>query len=399
MIGPSNLHVQLITKPGSRATGIGRYAHEIEIGLRGAGVDVTTAGLRNPIPGPFVRAVGKAGYDLDAFSRSYPLRADTEKGRITHFTSQTLATLLLTQRLTRPVIVTVHDILPYLLRDDPELSVYRHRLDRLMDSLAMRGLKRADRLIADSAFTKQTLIDTLRIPATRIDVVHLGINSNTFRPQKVTKEFLERHRLPTDKRYVLFVGSEDPRKDLPTLLRAMAIVRGAANEVELIKVGAPAFADQRKRHIELCQELGIQTAVHWIDAVSEEDLPLFYNLASVFAFPSRYEGFGFPVLEAMACGTPVVAANASSVPELTGSFATLVPPQDPEAMASAIIATMSNSMIDRGALVQHASSFTWEHTVTDTIQIYGHADAHVRENRKQAFAGLRQVIARNVSGK
>jgi glycosyltransferase involved in cell wall biosynthesis len=370
-----DLRVQLISKPGSRATGIGRYAHEIEIGLRGAGIDVTTAGLRSPIPGPIVRAVGKAGYDLDAFSRSYPLRADTEKGRITHITSQTLATLLLTQRLPRPVIVTVHDILPYLLRDDPELSVYRHRLDRLMDSFAMRGLKRADRLIADSSFTKQTLIDTLPIPATRIDVVHLGINSNTFRPQKVTKEFLERHRLPTDKCYVLFVGSEDPRKDLPTLLRALAIVRGNAPDVELIKVGAPAFADQRKRHIELCQELGIQTAVQWIDAVSEDDLPLFYNVASVFAFPSRYEGFGFPVLEAMACGTPVVAANASSVPELTGDLAKLVSPGNPDMMGTAILKTLSTEHIDRDALVRHATSFTWDRTVAATLNSYQSAQS------------------------
>ena len=141
----SPLRVQLISKPGSRATGIGRYAHEIEQGLRQSDIDVFRAELRTPLPGPITAAVRKAGYDLEAFSKSYPLRAETKQGYVTHLTSQTLATLLLTQRLPRPVVVTVHDILPYLLRDDPVLSVYRHRVDRVMDALAMRGLKRAER--------------------------------------------------------------------------------------------------------------------------------------------------------------------------------------------------------------------------------------------------------------
>jgi glycosyltransferase involved in cell wall biosynthesis len=298
------------------------------------------------------------------------VRVDVKPGNVTHLTSQTLATLLLTQRLPRPVAVTVHDILPYLLRDDPELNVYGHRIDRTLDSLAMRGLRRADRLIADSAFTKSTLIDALSIPAERIDVVHLGVDAATFRPLDVPQSFRDRYGLRTDQRYVLFVGSEDPRKDLPTLLRALAIVRVTSSDVELIKVGAPAFTEQRACHLQLCRDLGIDHAVTWVDSVPEEDLPLFYNAATVFAFPSRYEGFGLPVLEALACGTPVVAANASSVPELVGGCATLVRPASAVEMAVALTTTLNGPPSDGLARAQHATSFTWERTIRETITSY-----------------------------
>jgi glycosyltransferase involved in cell wall biosynthesis len=371
MVGATTaLRVQLISKPGSRATGIGRYSWEIERGLRESGVDVVSAPLKDTIPGAVSAIARKVGYDLDAFARSYPLRAAVQPGRITHLTSQTLATLLLTQRLPRPVVVTVHDILPYLLRDDPELSVYRHRLDRTMDSLAMRGLKHADRLIADSAFTRQTLIDELGIDGSRIDVVHLGVDTSTFKPMTVPGEFLRRYRLAAGTPYALFVGSEDPRKDLPTLLRAMAIVRESRPEIELIKVGAAAFGDQRERHLALSRKLGISDAVHWIDAVPESDLPLFYNLAKVFAFPSRYEGFGLPVLEALACGTPVVAADASSVPELTGDTATLVVPRNPGAMAAGILEALASDKDCRQNRVIQASGFSWAGTLAATLCSY-----------------------------
>jgi glycosyltransferase involved in cell wall biosynthesis len=364
--------VQLVSKPGSRSTGIGRYAWEIERGLRGAGVEVRAARLTTPVPEIAQRAIRRIGYDVAAFTRSYPIRADVAPGWITHLTSQTLATLLLTQRLPRPVVVTVHDILPYVLRNDPDLSTYRHRLDRTMDSLAMRALKRADLLIADSRFTQSTLTDHLGIDPNAIEVVHLGVDHNKFRPLAFDADFIRRYDLNADAKYVLFVGSEDPRKDLSTLLRAIALVRGTFPDIKLIKIGAPAFNEMRRSHLELCSHLNIQNAVQWIDEVPEADLPAFYNLALVFAFPSRFEGFGFPVLEALSCGTPVVAANASSVPELVGEVAALVPERDPEALAEAITNYLA-APPNPDDLVGHAIRFNWERTVCETRTAYERA--------------------------
>ncbi|HEY8448058.1 MAG TPA: glycosyltransferase family 1 protein [Thermomicrobiales bacterium] len=367
---PLPLRVQLISKPGSAATGIGRYAWEIARGLERSNVELHLARLADPVPEFAARLSKRLGYDLRAFSRSYPLRASVRRGYITHLTTQTLATLLLTQRLPRPVIVTVHDILPYLLRDDPELSVYRHHLDRLTDRLAMSGLKRADRLIADSHYTKRTVTETLGIDEDRIDVVHLGVDTGTFRPLPVPEEFYRRYKLPEDRVYVLFVGSEDPRKNFPLLAHAMALVRQTVAHAELIKVGAPAFPEQRRCNLEVCRELGLDGAVHWIDHVPEEDLPIFYNLASVFAFPSRYEGFGFPVLEALACGTPVVAARASSVPELVGNAATLVDEPKPAPFANAIVDALVAGKRASELYVRHARQFTWERTLDGVFRSY-----------------------------
>jgi glycosyltransferase involved in cell wall biosynthesis len=366
--------VQLVSKPGSEATGIGRYAAELEQGLRGAGAEVRNAPLRSAVPASVARMVMRAGYDLETFGRSYPARADLDEGYVTHLTSQTLATLLLFQRLPRPVVVTVHDILPYLLRDDPELSVYRHWSDRLMDELAMRGLRRADRLIADSHYTKLTVVETLGVPPERIDVVHLGVDTERFRPQPVPGTFRRRYDLPEGEAYVLAVGSEDPRKDLSTLLRAMALLRRNGVDAKLLKVGGPAFAEQRERNLALCNDLAIANAVRWFDGVPEEDLSLFYNAARVLAFPSLYEGFGFPVLEALACGTPVVAARASSVPEIVGIAARLVAPGDPGALAEALSQVLSENPPSPTALVQQAERFSWEDCLTATRCAYAAAD-------------------------
>jgi len=369
------LVVGFVAKPGSAATGLGRYAAELERGLPAKGVEVRRLEARTPLPGALNRAATRLGFDLETFGRAYPLRVDAGARDVTHLASQTLATLLLTQRLPRPVVVTVHDILPYLLRDDPALRVYRHRLDRAMDALAMRGLGRADRLIAVSLYTKRTVVETLGLPAERIDVVHNGVDAERFRPLPVPAAFRDRYGLAGDGPSVLFVGSEDPRKDLPALLRAVAALRRGGVGARLLKVGAPAFAEQRTRHLRLCDELGIADAVRWIDAVPEADLPLFYNAADLFALPSRSEGFGLPVLEALACGTATVANRSSSLPELVGDAATLVDAADPEAFAGAMAAALAEGEAAVGRRVAQAARFSWAATAAGVAASYRRAIA------------------------
>lgn len=156
------MHVILIEKPGHANTGVGRYAVELAAAMRASGQRVTVVHPSLPLPRTLLRWIRRwLRMDVEAFFHNYPVWIRYPRGDVYHLTSQNLATLLLLRRPPGPTVVTVHDIIPWLVRDDPELSVYRHGLDRLLDRLAMWGVQRADALIADSHFTAETVRENL----------------------------------------------------------------------------------------------------------------------------------------------------------------------------------------------------------------------------------------------
>jgi len=374
------MRVQLVAKPSSSVTGTSRYAENVRRGLEAAGVQVTVTAPEPFPPAPIRQIARQFGLDAAAFFRSYPLRVKQTEADVIHLTTQTMGTLLLTQRFTQPVVVTILDILPYLLRHDPQLNTLRHPLDALFYRLALLGLKRANALIAISQYTKRTLVEALHIPPEKIHVVYPAIDLERFRPQPVPDSFYTRYGLRRDGCYVLYVGSDDPRKNLPTLVRALARLRQTLPEVQLLKVGAPHFTDQRRELMRLIEQLQLQSAVHFFDEVRDDDLPSFYNAASVLAMPSLYEGFGYPVVEAMACGTPVVAARAASLAEIVGDLETTVWPATHEAMTQAMVAALNYEIKERTSrpAVKWARAFQLEsapHQVADVyrLQIEGGA--------------------------
>jgi glycosyltransferase involved in cell wall biosynthesis len=350
--------VALIAKPGGPNTGVGRYVHMLHEGLRELGIDaVRVAPSVPPLPQTGYSLLKRLRLDARTFLNNYPVWAEYPRADVYHLTSQNLATLLLFRRPPGRVVVTVHDIIPYMLRNDPKLCTYRSAADRLFDRLAMAGLKRADGLIADSEYTRRCVVEHLRITPEKIDVIYLGIDHQRFRPLPVPLSIRERYDLPQQRRYLIYVGSEDPRKNLETLVRALAAVRRTLPDVELIKVGRAHFEDERRRLRELAANLGVLDAIHFLDDVPDDDLPLLYNLADVCVMPSLYEGFGFPVLEAMACGTPVVCANASSLPELVGDAGggMLYNPNDFQAMCLSL-----EEVLAERAKAQPQEQFSWQ---------------------------------------
>lgn len=331
------VRVQLIAKSDPWMTGTSRYAAGLYQGLREAGVDVhLTFPDQLPVPGPVVRSLKWLGVDLRAFFAGYPLRVHLDQTDVYHITAQTMATLLWCQRFPAPVVVTVLDIIPYLVRHDPKLNTSRHVVDRLFYWLALSGLRRADALIAISEYTKQTLIEALSLPAERIHVVYPAVDHRRFRPLKVPDNFRTKYGLNTEWRYILYVGSDDPRKNLYTLVRSLALVKQRIPNVKMLKVGTPHFTQERKMLLALAVRLGIHEGVLFFDEVPDEDLPLFYNLADVFVMPSLYEGFGFPVAEAMACETPTIVSSAASLPEVVGAAGVIVSPMDTTELANQI---------------------------------------------------------------
>jgi glycosyltransferase involved in cell wall biosynthesis len=368
------VRIQLLVRPYKQMMGLARYTDCLCQALAEAKVDYTLATPTYPLP---VRAAHRLlaplGLDLRTFFTTYPLAASLGGNGLKHFTAQQMALLLWLKPRLYPTLVTVHDIVPYLVRRDHTQSTFRHPLDVLFDELAMRALKRADALISDSHFTKQTVVDALGCAAERIFVVPLGVNHHLFRPLPVPAGFRRRYRLDDGCRYVLFVGSENPRKNLARLLQAFAQVHAVLPQIQLIKIGSPEYLPQAEALQDQVQAMGLSDAVHLIDHVSDEDLVLFYNLAELFVFPSLYEGFGLPPLEAMACGTPVVCSNTASLPEVVGDAAITVDPYDVEGLAAALGRVLSDpdlqgDLRERG--LARAREFTWARTAQETLAVY-----------------------------
>jgi glycosyltransferase involved in cell wall biosynthesis len=369
----SKYKIGLVARREPGVTGTSRYAGTLLPELEAVGVEAEL--LLTSLPpgmGRLASTVRRLGIDLESFFGEYPLRLSRRDVDVYHFSAQTFATLLMVQRFDRPVVVTVHDIIPYLTRGNRRLGGQARPVHRWVDDLAMQGLKRATLLIADSAWTKGSLVAALAIPPERIHVVHLGVDHERFRPLQVSDAFRRKYGLESGARHLLYVGSEDPRKNLETLLRAFALIRGSRQDVRLVKVGAAHHLAEHARLEALAHTLGIESAIRWTDHVPEEDLPLFYSVADVVVLPSHYEGFGFPVLEAMACGTPVVCNDATSLTELAGQAAVLVRGGS-AAFADAIGSLLDDSehrrrVRERG--LSHAARFRWESTARATRVAY-----------------------------
>jgi glycosyltransferase involved in cell wall biosynthesis len=266
----------------------------------------------------------------------------------------------------RRSVVTVHD-LGYLYY--PEA----HRLlDRFYLDLSTRyNARAATHLIADSSATKRDLIERYGIEPDKITVVYPGYDEKTFQPVKdeeTTEAVKARYDIAGD--YILFVGTLQPRKNLARLIQAFADCRLPIADCRLVIAGKKGWLyDQIFQQVE---ELGLEGRVVFTDYVPEGDIPVLLSGARLFVFPSLYEGFGLPVLEAMACGTPVVCSNASSLPEVAGDAAILVDPLDVEGLAATMERVLDDEelqaeLIERG--FEQARKFSWEKCARETLDV------------------------------
>ena len=257
-------------------------------------------------------------------------------------------------------IVTVHDLVRLCFGFTRETIS-----ERIMLKLDIRGIKRASHIIAISQATRNDLITYLKIPDDRISVIYNGIDHSLFKPYKV--------RI-LDKPYILYVGSERPRKNLDRLFEAFARLRKEFPELLLVKVGVAGRAREYRQEImRQLDRLRITQAVIFVEYVSELDLAYYYSSAALLAYPSLYEGFGFPPLEAMACGCPVVTSNTSSLPEVVGEAGIMFNPYDTDSLVEAMRQVLTDSelrddMVTKG--LEQAKKFSWERTARETQEVY-----------------------------
>ncbi len=265
-------------------------------------------------------------------------------------------------------VVTLHD-LAFLLYPGTHTSA-----SRAYYAATGESVRRAQRVIAVSQRTASDAVRLLGVDPARVRVVHEAAGpAFTPRPYEALPPLAARLGFPIDKPYVVFVGTLEPRKNVPVLLDAFARVRDHL-DAHLVLVGARGWLDEPifAAHA----RSGLADAAHFVGWIDEHDLAVLYSHAGVLVLPSLYEGFGLPVLEAMACGAPVVCSNAGPLPEVAGDAAVMLEPADPSAWAQAIRAVLTNprrAQDLRARGLRRAAQFSWHATAEATRDVYREA--------------------------
>lgn len=237
----------------------------------------------------------------------------------------------------------------------------------------------ADAIITISATTKEDVVQLLGVPETQVYVTPLGIDQHFWQPAPDTMApVLQSYALVPG--YLLFVGAISGRKNTARLVRAYAQSR-ASKERTLVLVGAMSYRGEDT--LEAIRQCGLGQRVRLLGYVPDKDLPALYAGAACFVFPTLYEGFGIPILEAMASGTPVLTSTTGAAPEVSGGLAVHVDPYDVEAIADGIDRALETPATMLAQARQHARAFTWERCASQTFAIYQHLACTTRRRRKK----------------
>lgn len=263
------------------------------------------------------------------------------------------------------MVLTIHDMIAFSKWYKP---ISRFRVQRLLKTSA----KRAHKIITVSENSKRDIIKILGVPEEKVKVIYNGID-DVYEPidDKRGLDFVKT-RYGITSRFILHVGSLNPRKNIPRLIDAYNMLPAEIlKEYELVIVGKKSW--KADKIFAKTKKLGLEDRVIFTGFVADSDLPLLMNAADLLAFPSLYEGFGIPPLEAMACGTPVVASNTSSIPEVVGDAALLFDPYNVEEIANAMYRALTNEQL-RDELRQkgfkRAKQFSWEKAARETLAVY-----------------------------
>lgn len=262
-------------------------------------------------------------------------------------------------------IVTVHDLI-FIRYPDMVPPAW---LDYVGKNIEY-SLRRADAIIAISEFTKKDIVDFFKIPEERIRVIHNGVD-RYFTPNP-ENGMRVKEKFGIGGEYLLSVGANEPRKNLQTLLRAFHALPPTVKENHhLVIVGVERYRSEQV--YAMINELQLERYVIFTNKVSREELSCLYSGAAIFIFPSLIEGFGMPLLEAMACGAPVIASNCTAIPEVVGEAGILIEPLNPDEISQAIENVLGDMSLREGLRqkgFKRVSRFSWEKAAGQTLSLY-----------------------------
>jgi glycosyltransferase involved in cell wall biosynthesis len=267
-----------------------------------------------------------------------------------------------------PRVLTVHDVTFFIL---PERYPWpRRRYFQLMTALSAA---KAAAIVVPSESVRGEVGRFLKVRETEVTVTHEGVDP-AFRPLGKAECTAARERYGLPEKYLFSLGTREPGKNRQAIFLALRRLVDEGRDLYLVVTGQAAWGATKEQ--EGIEALGLRERVHFTGYVAGDDLPALYNGAAAFVFPSLHEGFGLPVLEAMACGVPVVTSNVSALPEVAGDAALLVDPNDAAAIAAAIGRLLEEPALAakmRAAGIERARSFTWEACARRTVAVYKRA--------------------------
>jgi glycosyltransferase involved in cell wall biosynthesis len=273
-----------------------------------------------------------------------------------------------------PVVVTLHDTLYQrpLLKVRPNPTFRQRVLWAYKQWAIPRSVPRAAAILTVSEFSKERIVNGMGLPSEKIFVTLEGVDREVFRP-------IPRERSKLFK--ALVHGAADDRKNLSNILKAARILAGKGRPFQFTIIGMDERELACTNLLREESDLGIGRQIDWVGNVPSESLPQVYAEADLLLYPSRWEGFGLPVLEAFACGVPVVTSKTTSLPEVAGKAALLVDPLDPEDIAGAVERVMKSAALRRRLVAagsKRARLFTWDRTARETLKVYQKVGAEAR---------------------
>jgi glycosyltransferase involved in cell wall biosynthesis len=353
--------------------GLGRYAHELVKALRRVAPEHTLTLFYNraedaiippewqELPRVACDLGDKAWRALVAAAHLTGTQQDRRMGGVDVFHG---TDHLLPRLRSAGSVFTIHD-LTYVLYPDTH-----SRLNREYLRLMMPRFLRADAVVADSQSTRRDAAEWYGLPEEDVTIVYPGV-SDRFSPVEPQGALALCARLGLPRDFVLCVGTIEPRKNLTVLLDALTRLEANGLAPPLVIAGRRGWLSGS--FFARLEELGLERMVTILGYVSDDNLPALYSVCQTLAFPSLYEGFGLPVLEAMSCGAPVICSNSSSLPEVGGDAALYVSPQDADGWAAALTRVLGDhelrSAMRRSGLAQSAA-FTWERTARSLLSVY-----------------------------